>query len=225
MDSTCIAVGNVDVTGPEGHSNVDHNQENITSEVPEEVEKQRVSSEGDPNSWYKNRRKRVRRIKGTEFSEEAMSGITSDAFQFLTGEVAHRNLQYIVHTLGYTPFNLIDVSYYTPDGLPAVLMLYPLNTYANNNYEGRFGKEARQYDYKKGETLFPFPTHFWLLSPAINTSVAELEKDGWINVLLERMRSNPDFLAQMESAHRAYAAERWLKLSEEHRKFVEEKEW
>lgn len=159
------------------------------------------------------------------------------------------DLKYIVYHLGYTPHNLMAVAHYhmeeTPLSIatsdssnnnteppsinrekrPAVLQLYPLNPYTHNNYVNRYDKDTRPFQHRKGETLFPFPTLFWMLSPSINTAVAALEEEGWIPRLTDRLRANPDYVAQMESAHRAYANERWQYLTPEHRQYVEEKKW
>ena len=55
----------------------------------------------------------------------------------------------------------------------------------------------------------------------------QLEDQGWINKLQSRLTSNSDaalgaqFIAQMDNAHRQYAAERWATLSAEDRATVE----
>lgn len=166
----------------------------------------------------------------------------------LSTTISMDDLKYIVYHLGYTPHNLMAVAHYhmeetsspsttTSDSnnteppsisrekRPAVLQLYPLNPYTHNNYVNRYDKNTRPFQHRKGETLFPFPTLFWMLSPSINTAVAALEEEGWIPRLTDRLRANPDYVAQMESAHRAYANERWQYLTPEHRQYVDEKKW
>lgn len=171
---------------------------------------------------------------GVQSEDETVSTISMD------------DLKYIVYHLGYTPHNLMAVAHYhmedtpstvtsdsnstespsiTREERPAVLQLYPLNPYTHNNYVNRYDKDTRPFQHRKGETLFPFPTLFWMLSPSINTAVAALEEEGWIPRLTDRLRANPDYVTQMESAHRAYANERWQYLTPEHRQYVEEKKW
>lgn len=230
------------------------------------------NDQSDPNSWYKHRRKRNKKIKsGKSVSEATLvsCAVTSvavslDQFPYLqnldgnisasslsSSSISIEDVKYVVNHLGYIPYNLMTVAYYHPEIVdtastepfnsteisenaenaqtrelrPAVLQLYPLNPYSNNNYLNRYDKEHRPFQHKKGETLFPFPTLFWMLSPSINSAVATLEEDGWITRLTERLRSEPAFVAQMESAHRAYAAERWKYLSPEHKQYVEDKRW
>jgi exopolyphosphatase / guanosine-5'-triphosphate,3'-diphosphate pyrophosphatase len=54
----------------------------------------------------------------------------------------------------------------------------------------------------------PFPTLYWLTCPAAVKSVARLESEGWIRRLEERSRSDPEFGAALNEAHRRYASER-----------------
>lgn len=54
----------------------------------------------------------------------------------------------------------------------------------------------------------PFPTLYWLTCPAAVKSVARLESEGWIKRLEERSRSDPEFGAALDAAHRRYAEER-----------------
>ncbi len=121
--------------------------------------------------------------------------------------------------LGFIPYNLVKVSYLSSSGTAVVLQLYPLNTYENNSYHGRFEKNSeRNVDCVKGETLFPFPTMYWMACPHTAAKVAELEEEGWINKLQEKLTNDNNtydpndcqrWREQMEQAHRAYAEERW----------------
>ena len=54
----------------------------------------------------------------------------------------------------------------------------------------------------------PFPTLYWLSCPAAVKSVARLESEGCIKRLEERSRTDPEFGAALDEAHRRYAAER-----------------
>ena len=50
-------------------------------------------------------------------------------------------------------------------------------------------------------------------------------EDGYISILQERLDNNADAIKAMESAHLAYAEERFALLSEEHLEFVKEMGW
>jgi exopolyphosphatase / guanosine-5'-triphosphate,3'-diphosphate pyrophosphatase len=54
----------------------------------------------------------------------------------------------------------------------------------------------------------PFPTLYWLTCPEAGKAVSRLEADGWIKRLAERARTDEAFGSALETAHRAYAAER-----------------
>jgi exopolyphosphatase/guanosine-5'-triphosphate,3'-diphosphate pyrophosphatase len=54
----------------------------------------------------------------------------------------------------------------------------------------------------------PFPTLYWLTCPETVRAVSRLESEGWINLLEQRIESDPDLRARMARAHEAYARER-----------------
>ncbi|MGH2677024.1 MAG: DUF501 domain-containing protein [Actinomycetota bacterium] len=87
--------------------------------------------------------------------------------------------------LGREPLTEFSVVARCGDGHPMVIRNHPLD---------RDGK--------------PFPTLYWLTCPAAVKSVARLESEGWIRRLEERSRSDPEFGAALDEAHRRYASER-----------------
>jgi exopolyphosphatase/guanosine-5'-triphosphate,3'-diphosphate pyrophosphatase len=54
----------------------------------------------------------------------------------------------------------------------------------------------------------PFPTTFWLTCPDAVKAIARVESEGWISNLNDRVQVDEAFDDALESAHRAYAAER-----------------
>ena len=54
----------------------------------------------------------------------------------------------------------------------------------------------------------PFPTTFWLTCPEAVKAIARVESQGWIAKLNDRVQEDQAFDEAVESAHRAYAAER-----------------
>lgn len=54
----------------------------------------------------------------------------------------------------------------------------------------------------------PFPTTFWLTCPEAVKAIARVESEGWIAKLNDRVQEDEAFDEALESAHRAYAAER-----------------
>lgn len=106
--------------------------------------------------------------------------------------------------LGYLPTNFVRVTSRTAEAnRPVAIQTYPLN-----------GGAVRRKTKAKGE-LTPFPTLYWLCCPEISRAVADLERRGFVGVLEERLRSDPEFTEQYIAAHTTYAKERWESLSRE----------
>jgi hypothetical protein len=212
--------------GEESPNDAEENNQDI--EIVEEYDLQESKTRLTYRS-IKNRRKRTRKIRHTEFSPEAFAELDSDTFQFLEISIDKLHLQYVVHNLGYIPLNLMNISYMShATGFAGVLKLYPLNTYENNSFSSRHSKPEKLYSYRKGKSLFPFPTFFWMACPVLNTKVAELEEAGWVQKLLDRLQKSEhceEYLIDMKFAHESYAAERWATLSSEHIEYIEEMGW
>ncbi len=54
----------------------------------------------------------------------------------------------------------------------------------------------------------PFPTRFWLTCPLAAKRIGRLESINGVKRMEGKRRSDPDFRAALEGAHRRYAAER-----------------
>jgi exopolyphosphatase / guanosine-5'-triphosphate,3'-diphosphate pyrophosphatase len=91
----------------------------------------------------------------------------------------------VAEQLGREPLTEFSVVARCGDGHPLVIRNHPVD---------RNGK--------------PFPTLYWLTCPAAAKSVARVESEGWIKQLEERSRSDPEFGAALDEAHRRYAVER-----------------
>ncbi len=145
------------------------------------------------------------------------------------------DLEMLEQQLGYTPFNVQAIVYCDPSDpvtapaaeavdaagesrgqakSPVVAVLYPLNF--NLRSRGR-------YSVKDG--LKPFPTTFWMTSPALRAAVSSLEDSGWINRIGRTLGAKEEFQRQMVVAHRRYAEERWGMLSTEDRQLVDNRNW
>ena len=73
--------------------------------------------------------------------------------------------------------------------------------------------------------LTPFPTVFWLCCPELKTKVGQLEREGWVKKLEERLAGDTAALEAMERSHRRMASERWALLSNEHRQLAQDLNW
>lgn len=140
-----------------------------------------------------------------------------DAMEHVIPGLPLDTLRSITRQLGFTPVNLVDVSFRDPrDGHPQVLRLYPMNI-RDPTLQTALAREER----------IPFPTTYWISCPLLHARISRLEEDGWIHKFMETFRG-PDaaqHLQAMERAHRLYAEERWAMLSEEDRTAVAKNGW
>lgn len=129
-------------------------------------------------------------------------------------------LEKLIEQLGYFPYNLVEVGSSAPaedgrgSGDPQVAVLYPMNKSISS---GRYAKD-----------WLPFPTMLWLSCPKLHTDICELEVEGWVEKMQDRLEKSDEsatYIAAMENAHRLYATERWSLLSEEDLRRVEENGW
>jgi hypothetical protein len=110
--------------------------------------------------------------------------------------------------LGYLPPNFLAVSARTANGSPIAIKTYPLDGGAPR----RQAKAARSLP----ESTFvgtPFPTLFWLTCPSISRAIAEMERNGYVGMLEERLRSDSLMTDRLFCCHKEYAKERWECLS------------
>lgn len=114
--------------------------------------------------------------------------------------------------LGYLPPNFLAVSARNINGAPVAIQAYPLDGGAPR----RQAKAARSLS----ESTFvgtPFPTLYWLTCPAISKAIAEMERNGYVGVLENRLKEDPAAVDRLFRCHKEYARERWECLSEEDR--------
>lgn len=68
----------------------------------------------------------------------------------------------------------------------------------------------------------PFPTIYWLKPGELHRAVANLERQGLIAELEERIQNDASFRDAVHDDHRRYIAQRWAMLTEDDRTAVEE---
>jgi exopolyphosphatase/guanosine-5'-triphosphate,3'-diphosphate pyrophosphatase len=95
------------------------------------------------------------------------------------------DLARVTAQLGREPRTTFSVIALCPGGHPLVIRNHPVDRDGN-----------------------PFPTLYWLTCPDAVVAVSRLESEGWIKRLDDRARSDPEFGAALEAAHREHAAER-----------------
>jgi hypothetical protein len=73
----------------------------------------------------------------------------------------------------------------------------------------------------------PFPTLYWLTSPALRSRVSAIEGSGsnCASAMEKRLRSSPRDAIGMERAHASYGAERWALLTDEDREEANRRGW
>ena len=148
--------------------------------------------------------------------------------------------------LGYIPGNALRVvarhigtttTCHDNEGEPTVLQLYPLakrDFYAGGKSDGRKYKSRqrgstdrciRDWRTPDGGVLEPFPTMYWITCPKLRILISQLEENGIVLTMEQRLASNPEALQRMEEAHVAYSRDRWLLLTESDRIEVTTRGW
>lgn len=94
----------------------------------------------------------------------------------------------ITRQLGRPPRGVVCVSKRCLAGHPQVITTYPI-------YWGKGQPEI-------------FPTLYWLTCPALRGQVGELETEGWINRLQQRVETDDILANKWDEAHAQYAKER-----------------
>mmetsp|Transcript_19023 Transcript_19023/g.27031 ORF Transcript_19023/g.27031 Transcript_19023/m.27031 type:complete len:334 (-) Transcript_19023:21-1022(-) len=166
----------------------------------------------------------------------------------------HDQLQ-LKKQLGYIPGNALRVvarrpylsenptlsaesTYNFYGGEPTVLQLYPLakrDFYAGGKSDGRKYKsrqrgstaEDRRRDWRTpdGGVMEPFPTMYWITCPKLRVRISQLEEDGMLQTMEQRLAADPEALQRMEEAHVEYSRDRWLLLTESDRIEVTTRGW
>ena len=173
----------------------------------------------DNNSKTRARQsKRRKRSKVRKVEEHGQAldipNLSLDLIIHKSNNLKIEHLSSLVDQFGYVPYNLIEIGAFSDDHEPQVAMVYPMNKSLSS---GRYAKR-----------WLPFPTMLWLSCPTLHTEICELEVDGWVQKLNERLNSSDEsaeYLEAMSKAHRLYATERWSLLTDEDRAVVEENGW
>lgn len=122
--------------------------------------------------------------------------------------VSETDNQHIKTQLGYIPANLVSVSARSSIGKPIALKTYALNGGADR----RKAKALNEFT--------PFPTLYWLCCPNIGNAIANLEGQGYIGILEERLLGDLDLAKGFIQCHKGYAEERWSSLTADHQNWV-----
>ncbi|WJY89397.1 DUF501 domain-containing protein [Corynebacterium confusum] len=99
--------------------------------------------------------------------------------------VTDKDLATVGQQLGRTPRGVLEVSYYTPDGQPAVIKTAP-----------------------KLEDGTPFPTLYYLTDPRLTAEASRLEVAHVMKWMEARLADDADLARDYRAAHEHYLAER-----------------
>jgi len=117
--------------------------------------------------------------------------------------ISEEDLRTVERQLGREPRGVLAVERRCRWGYPQVIKVYPLL-----RHDGEWEV---------------FPTLFWLTCPTLREQLSQLEHQGYIEKLEERLAEDEQLREEYHRNHREYIAERWAVLTEEDRLFVEEK--
>ena len=110
---------------------------------------------------------------------------TSDGNQSAGQQVSDDDLATIATQLGREPRGVIEVSYRTPDGVPAVVKTTP-----------------------RLPDGTPFPTLYYLTDPRLTAEASRLESAGVMKEMTARLAVDDDLAAAYRRAHESFLAER-----------------
>jgi hypothetical protein len=99
--------------------------------------------------------------------------------------VSQDDLDVIAKQLGRLPRGVLEVSYRTPDGRPAVVKTAP-----------------------RLPDGTPFPTLFYLTDPRLTAEASRQESAGVMREMSARLAEDPELAAHYRRAHQSYLAER-----------------
>lgn len=99
--------------------------------------------------------------------------------------ISDDDLAIVTAQLGREPRGVIEVSYRTPDGVPAVIKTRP-----------------------RLPDGTPFPTLFYLTDPRLTAEASRQESAGVMKDMTARLTSDPDLASAYRRAHESYLAER-----------------
>ncbi len=101
--------------------------------------------------------------------------------------------------IGREPHGLRDIAYATEAGVPVVLKMAPV-------VENK-----------------PFPTLYWLCSKDLHKAINQLETQGLVKQLEQRLQDDSDFMAAYQANQRAYVAARWDNCSAADKQLLKDK--
>lgn len=159
--------------------------------------------------------------KGAEgkIEEINFADIERIVFRHLLQPLSHEKILVVSRQVGFIPTNLVNIAYTDPEtDNPIILQLYPLTYSELYGWDKPTEKDRVQF-------RSPFPTTFWISCPITHAKVAQLEQEGWIPIINEKLFESEDDLATMKRAHELYQEERWNLLSTEDKEFVEQVTW
>ena len=113
--------------------------------------------------------------------------------------ITTQQIDIIKQQIGRTPRGLRAIAHSNKQGIPIVLKMAPI---VNEQ---------------------PFPTLYWLSSKDLDKAISQLEAQGLVKVLEQKLRGEPEWQAQYHDNHKEYVATRWLNCTEQERQYLEEK--
>lgn len=122
-------------------------------------------------------------IKPRTGSKEDVS--TSDGTPSADHQVNDEDLSTVAAQLGREPRGVIEISYRTPDGVPAVVKTAP-----------------------RLPDGTPFPTLYYLTDPRLTAEASRLESAGVMKDMTARLAVDDELAAAYRSAHESFLAER-----------------
>lgn len=99
--------------------------------------------------------------------------------------ISEDDLAAVAAQLGREPRGVIEVSYRTPDGIPAVIKTRP-----------------------RLPDGTPFPTLYYLTDPRLTAEASRQESAGVMKEMTARLATDPELAAAYRRAHESYLAER-----------------
>lgn len=144
------------------------------------------------------------------FSRNISSKLScTDATLTFPTNVQDGDREMILNQLGYVPENLVSVSARRGTGSPLALKTYSLN-----------GGGARRKRKALGD-MTPFPTLYWFCCPIVSKAVSDLEREGYVKILEDRLEEDESILANFIKSHEGYALERWNSLLPQHQEYLQ----
>lgn len=103
--------------------------------------------------------------------------------------------RYVTDALGRKPIGVIGVGARDDDANPLVIINLPLAS--------------------DGERWLPFPTLYWLVDPALNRRLAEIERKGGVRDVEEQLAADDKLMQAHLQDNKAYAKSRWAVLTQD----------